>query len=217
VALGLPETRPILISVGTLSPRKGHHRVLAALPEVLRHCPDLLYVVVGGASSDEDTGPLLRRMIDELGLSAHVRLVGPRASGEIAQWLRASDVFCLATSNEGRPNVVIEALACGVPAVTTRVGGNAELIEDGSNGLLVPLDDARALGEALVCALGKDWDHEAIAAPWKARSWERTAADVLQELAALVPGVDGPGMAVARVKRSHERRLPGDPATGDGR
>lgn len=185
--LALPAARRVLISVGTLTPRKGHQRVLAALPEVLRHCPDLLYVVVGGSSSEGDTGPLLRRTIDDLGLSEHVRLVGPQPPEEVARWLAASDVFCLATSNEGRPNAVIEALACGVPVVTTRVGGNAELIEEGRNGHLVPLHDTTALGRALVSAFRTDWDHVAIAAPWKVRSWDRTAAAVLDEFASVRP------------------------------
>lgn len=198
-ALGLPPARPVLISVGTLTLRKGQQRVLAVLPEVLRHCPDLLYVVVGGASSEGDTGPLLRRTIDDLGLADHVRLAGPQPPEEVARWLAASDVFCLATSNEGRPNAVIEALACGVPVVTTRVGGNAELIEEGRNGFLVPLEDAAALSGALVRAFRAGWDHTAIAAPWKARSWDRTAAAVLHEFASVgAEIVDGSGAAVPR-------------------
>jgi len=204
-ALGLPAARPILISVGILSPRKGHQRVLAALPEVLRHYPDLLYVVVGGPSGEGDTGPLLRRTIEELRLADHVRLVGSRPPGEIARWLAAGDVFCLATSNEGRPNAVMEALACGVPVVTTRVGGNAEIIEEGRNGLLVPLDDSAALSRALVTALKTDWNHAAIAAPWQARSWDRTATEVLREFASLV-GPQAPDTAEAALPGQTPRR-----------
>ncbi|MGH7396396.1 MAG: glycosyltransferase [Candidatus Rokuibacteriota bacterium] len=185
-ALDLPPTRPVLLSVGILSVRKGHQRVLAALPEVLRHCPDLLYVVVGGPSTEGDTGPLLRRTVEELGLADHVRLVGARPPQEVARWLAASDVFCLATSNEGRPNAVMEALACGVPVVTTRVGGNAEIIDEGRNGLLVPLDEPAALTRALITAFQTDWNREAIAGPWQARSWDRTAAEVLREFASLL-------------------------------
>lgn len=185
-ALGLPAQRPVLLSVGILSPRKGHQRVLAALPEVLRHYPDLLYVVVGGPSTEGDTGPLLRRTVEELGLADHVRLVGARPAEEVARWLAASDVFCLATSNEGRPNAVMEALACGVPVVTTRVGGNAEIIDEGRNGLLVPLHDPAALTRALITAFQTDWDHGAIASPWQARSWERTGGEVLHEFASLL-------------------------------
>jgi teichuronic acid biosynthesis glycosyltransferase TuaC len=185
--LRLPLERPLLVSVGALSSRKGHQRVLAALPEVLRHQPDLLYVVVGGRTSEGDTGPLLRQRIEDLGLSASVRLVGTRPHEEIPLWLAASDVFCLATSNEGRPNALMEALACGIPVVTTRVGGNAEIIESGRNGFLVPLDDPRALARALVRAFEADWDHAAIAAPWQARGWDCTAEAVLSEFRALTP------------------------------
>ena len=185
--LALPPKRPLLVSVGALSPRKGHQRVLAALPEVLRHQPDLLYVVVGGRTSEGDTGPLLLRRVEDLGLTQSVRLVGTRPHEEIPLWLAASDVFCLATSNEGRPNALMEALACGVPVVTTRVGGNAELIEDGRNGFLVPLDDAAALARALARAFEADWDHAAIAAPWRARGWDCAAEEVLGEFRTLTP------------------------------
>jgi glycosyltransferase involved in cell wall biosynthesis len=158
------------------------------LPEVLRHQPDLLYVVVGGRTSEGDTGPLLRRTIEELGLSGHVRLVGARPHEEIPLWLAASDVFCLATSNEGRANALIEALACGIPVVTTQVGGNAEIIENGRNGFLVPLGDASALGSALVAAFETKWNRAEIAAPWQARSWADTAEEVLREFEALRSG-----------------------------
>ncbi len=186
-ALGLPAERPLLLSVGILTPRKGHQRVLEALPGVVHRHPDLLYVVVGGPSAEGDTGPLLARMTQALHLGDHVRLVGARPHEEIPRWLAAADLFCLATSNEGRANVLMEALACGVPVVTTRVGGNAEIVQDGRNGLLVPLGDAVALSRALVAGLGMDWDREGIAGPWRGQSWDRTAAAVLAEFGALIP------------------------------
>ena len=204
VALGLPPDRPLVVSVGILSQRKGHQRVLEALPAVLRRYPDLLYVIIGGPTSEGDTGPLLARLTQELGLDDHVRLVGPQPHDAIPRWLAAADLFCLATSNEGRANVVMEALACGVPVVTTRVGGNAEIVHHGENGLLVPLGDTAALRTALLTGLDRSWDRQAIAAPWQAQSWDRTSTEVLRELEAVIrPG--GSSMTHS-VRRAEGRR-----------
>ncbi len=195
-ALGLSPDRVIVLSVGSCSMRKGHQRVLAALPAVVARCPHLLYVVVGGPSMEGDTEPLLRRSIHELGLDEHVRLVGTRPHAEIPQWLRAADLFCLATSNEGRANVLLEALASGLPVVTTRVGGSAEVVREGQNGLLVAPGDIDGLSRALLRALDTPWDRDRIAREWQAQTWERAASEIVEEFRELVRGADS-GQAVA--------------------
>jgi teichuronic acid biosynthesis glycosyltransferase TuaC len=184
-ALGLAPDRRILLSVGTLSPRKGHQRVLEVLPRILAAHPDLLYVVLGGPGVEGDTGPLLERLIAQHGLREHVRLLGAQPHEEVPRWLAAADLFCLATSNEGRANVILEALACGVPVVTTDVGGSREVIADGMDGLLVPAGDPDALTGALLRALSMDWDREAIVRRSAGRTWEQTVDDLSEELGAL--------------------------------
>jgi glycosyltransferase involved in cell wall biosynthesis len=74
-----------------------------------------------------------------------------------------------------------EALACGLPVVTTRVGGNPEVVRHGVDGLLVPFWDARAFGDAVLQALETEWDRTAIAARAAERRWERTAEAVVDE------------------------------------
>lgn len=184
-ALGLPADRRILLSVGTLSPRKGHQRVLEVLPRLLATHPDLLYVVLGGPGVEGDTGPLLEQLIARHGLRDHVRLLGALPHEEVPRWLAAADLFCLATSNEGRANVILEALACGVPVVTTDVGGSHEVIVDGRDGLLVAPGDPAALTAALLRALATAWDHEAIARHAAGRTWEQTVDELSEELGAL--------------------------------
>ena len=184
--LGLPLDRSVLLSVGALCERKGHHRILQILPRLLAADPRLFYVIVGGPGAEGDTGPLMRRLSVELGVEHHVRIVGARPHEEVADWLAAADVFCLATSNEGMANVLVEALACGVPVVTTHVGGNAELIEHGQNGLLVPLGDAEVLRDAMLKAVQKKWDRVGIARTMVGRSWEASAAQIVQEWRAAI-------------------------------
>jgi glycosyltransferase involved in cell wall biosynthesis len=197
--LGLPADGPILLSVGALSPRKGHQRVIEVLPKLLAMYPRLLYVVVGTAGVEGNTGPLLERLIDKLGLRDHVRLAGGRPHEEIARWLAAADAFCLATSNEGRANVILEALACGVPVVTTDVGGNREVINDGTDGFLVPIGDSDALAGALLRALGTLWDHDSISRRGAARTWDRTVEDLVAEFRALLP--DEPSTSIGLGER----------------
>lgn len=207
-ALGLPADRTIVVSVGSLSPRKGHQRVIEALPDVSAKHPDVLYVVVGGPGVEGDTGPLLTRMIREQGLAEHVRLAGARPHSEIPDWLSAADVFCLASSNEGRANVLLEALACGVPVVATRVGGHAEVVRDAHNGFLVEVGDRDGLARALVAAMETDWDRASIAEEWREQTWARTAADVLDEFRTVL-GKDAEGKAGASDDRRprEDRRI----------
>jgi teichuronic acid biosynthesis glycosyltransferase TuaC len=179
--LGLPLERCILLSVGGLCERKGHHRIIEVLPELLMRHPDLLLIVVGGPGPEGDMGPELMRLIKKLEMEPHVYLAGARPHDEIASWLAASDLFCLATRNEGMANVVVEALSCGVPVVTTRVGGNAEVVQDGVNGYLVDFGDSRGLQEAILNALGKDWKREDVLKSMSGRTWSAVAEQIFEE------------------------------------
>ncbi len=190
--LGLPADRPLIVSVGGLTERKGHHRVIAALPRLLLRHPGALFAAVGGPSVEGNVEPLLRRLAAELDLEGHVLLPGATPHEEIATWLQAADLFCLATANEGRPNAVMEALACGVPVVTTDVGGNREIVEPGRDGLLVPFGDGPALERALESALDRRWDHEAISARARSRTWDQTGAQVVATFEEILRTSRGP-------------------------
>jgi glycosyltransferase involved in cell wall biosynthesis len=112
-----------------------------------------------------------------------VRFLGPLPQPQIAQWLSASDLLCLPSRNEGMPNVIVEALACGVPVVATAVGGIPDLITPTLNGLLVPADDASRLTDALTEALSQKWDAAQIAATVSGYTWAALATKNLQVLA----------------------------------
>jgi glycosyltransferase involved in cell wall biosynthesis len=78
-----------------------------------------------------------------------VRFAGRQSSEEVPWWLNAADMVVLPSRSEGRPNAVLEAQACGLPVVATRVGGTPELIEDGRTGLLVEPENVEALARAI--------------------------------------------------------------------
>jgi len=102
--------------------------------------------------------------------------------------LSASDIFVLATRNEGWANVFLEAMACGLPVVTTDVGGNAEVVCREELGSIVPFGDAAALQQALSDALSKDWDRTAILDYARDNQWDRRVAQLCHVLGSLIDG-----------------------------
>jgi glycosyltransferase involved in cell wall biosynthesis len=93
----------------------------------------------------------MQAMIRSLALEKNVKLLG--FVGNPAPLLRMSSAFCLLSRSEGFSNALLEAMACGVPSVVTRVGGNPEAITDGENGFLVPVEDDAAAAEKLLALL----------------------------------------------------------------
>lgn len=168
----------VIISVGGLVERKGVHRVIECLPELLGKFPELVYIVVGGSSREGDWSWRLRLLVEEKGLHDHVRFLGQLPQEQLKEPLSASDVFVLSTRNEGWANVFLEAMACGLPVVTTDVGGNAEVVCNDSLGMIVPFGDQQALTDALRSALVKEWDRDKIIDHAKRNSWD-TRVDVL--------------------------------------
>ena len=170
--LALLDAAPVLISVGALVERKGFHRVIECLPELLQRWPTLQYLIVGGGGPEGDMRRVLERQVMDLGLEQTVRFLGPVAPSELRWPLSAADVFVLATRNEGWANVFLEAMGCGLPVVTTNVGGNAEVVCRPELGEVIAFGDQGALTEALARALTRPWDREAIVVHARANSWD---------------------------------------------
>jgi len=184
--LGLPDGAPVLVSVGALVERKGFHRVMECLPALRQRFPDLRYLVVGGASPEGDWSAVLHARAAELGLQDCVMFLGPVAPDELKGVLSAADVFVLATRNEGWANVFLEAMACGLPVVTTDVGGNAEVVADPRLGLLVPFDERDKLAGAISEALRRNWDRNFIVSHAEANSWDQRVKVLTAEFANIV-------------------------------
>ncbi len=127
---GNPPRAIHLITVGSLIPRKGVDQILRALARL------------GGAQSTLNvvgTGPeeqSLREMATSLGLAGRVTFTGRVEPGEVPALLAEADVFVLASHSEGRPNVVLEAMAAGLPVIASDIPGVSEIVEHGHTGLL---------------------------------------------------------------------------------
>ena len=209
--LGLPPEASVLISVGGLVERKGIHRVLDCLPELLETEPRLHYIVVGGGGAEGDMRAMLDRQVASLGISGHVHFLGALAPDEIKLPLSAADVFVLATRNEGWANVFLEAMACGLPVVTTDVGGNREVVCRSDLGTIVPFGDHAALVAALSAALRTRWDRAAIIAYASDNQWDHRVRELLAAFAALTARAAGGEPRSPAPERGSDRNAPKRP------
>ena len=171
--LGLPQDASVLITVGTLNERKGFHRVIEQIPGLLEAHPNLHYLCVGGGSPDGNDLERLQQQARDLGVADRVHFTGAVPPEALRTYYSAADVFVLATRFEGWANVFLEAAACGLPSVTTRVGGNAEVITSEELGLLVPFGDPDALRVAIDDALKREWNVDRIREHATSQSWEQ--------------------------------------------
>lgn len=186
--LGIAPTAPVLVSVGALTERKGFHRVIELLPALRERWPGLVYLIVGGAGPEGDWRARLESEVRSRGLDDAVRFLGAVAPERLSVPLSAADVFVLATRNEGWANVFLEAMACGLPVVTTDVGGNREVVAHDGLGLVVPFGDAAALAEAIGRALASDWDRAAIRDHAEQNDWARRVELLCREFERVAAG-----------------------------
>lgn len=135
----------VLISVGRLVPWKGFGELIGVMPEIVCKFPDATLLIAGDGPERER----LEKEIIRLSLQSRVKLLGRLPQRELFEYLSASDVFVLYTGYEGFSHQLLEVLSLGVPIVTTKVGGNPELIENEKEGRLVPYGDKRGFGEAI--------------------------------------------------------------------
>jgi glycosyltransferase involved in cell wall biosynthesis len=130
-SLGLEPHHRVVTCVARLVKQKNQQLVLRSAPELLQAEPNVRFLFVG-AGPDEH---MLRGLADDLNITERVFFLGRR--DDVAQILGASDVAVLPSLKEGFSNAILEAMACGVPMVASQVGGNAEVIDHGTNGFLV--------------------------------------------------------------------------------
>jgi len=170
-ALGVAADAELVLYVGRLVAEKGLRELVEALRTLRRARPRAVCVLVG-------EGPLQAELAAAAADPANgLRLAGAQPAPQVAEWMAAADLVTLPSYSEGHPNVLVEALACGRPVVSTPVGGVPEVV-DASCALLVPPRDAQALAEALAAVLVRDWDEAALSRRFS-RSWAEVATDTL--------------------------------------
>lgn len=178
--LGLRAGAKVLVSVGTLVERKGFHRVIECMPALLERFHELHFLIVGGAGPEGDCSERLRAQVVSLGLGERVHFLGAYEPERLKVPLSAADVFVLATSYEGWANVFLEAMACGLPVVSTKVGGNPQVVSRDELGTLVELGNRKELTNAISEALERSWDRCAILEYARASAWDRRIPQLVE-------------------------------------
>jgi glycosyltransferase involved in cell wall biosynthesis len=183
--LDQPRTRPPvarLITVGRQEKYKGTHTLLESMPQIIEALPRATLDVVG----DGGALPELKALAHTLGIADRVTFHGAVSHATVLQLLREADVFCFPTASEGFPKVVLEALACGLPVVTTRVSVLPHLIGD-TCGFLLDRATPDALCDAVRTCLADPVRYQTMSAKARARArelslerWRDTIGDLLR-------------------------------------
>lgn len=162
-AFGL--TGHVILSVGRLVPGKGNSLIIDALARM----PDSRLLIAGDGPDRE----LLKRQASVKGVTDRVRFLGSVPPAQLRRYYRAADVLVLASANEGMPNVVLEAMACGTPVIATNVGGIPEVV-DASVGRLIEQRTSGEIERAILALRSAQIDRAAVRA-WAERfDWRET-------------------------------------------
>jgi glycosyltransferase involved in cell wall biosynthesis len=178
--LGCDAAGKLILFVGSLLESKGLGELLDAFAALASSRSDTRLVLIG----EGGYRPILEQKAKACGAMDRVSVLGRQSSATVADWMRAADLFCLPSYSEGCPNVIVEALASGLPIVATDVGGIPELVAP-QCGILVEPRQAGTLRAALDAALARDWDTQLIGRTFR-RGWQEVAEETLELCTAVV-------------------------------
>jgi teichuronic acid biosynthesis glycosyltransferase TuaC len=182
IRAALGATRPLLISVGLLIERKGHHRTIEAMTRL----PEFELIIVGeGPERDRLNG-----LIARLGLGDRVRLLGARPHAELPSLYGAADASVLASSREGWANVLLESMACGTPVVASPIWGNPEVVRAAAAGVIMRENTADGIVEGVRRLFAAMPAREATSAYAEPFSWDDTTAGQLAVFRRVIGAAD---------------------------
>ncbi len=138
-----------ILFVGRLQPVKGVQYLLQAMKLIHNEIPDAMLILIG----DGDERNYLEDLTDRLGVRECVDFVGIVPHERIPEYMYQSDIFILSSLSEGFPVTVLEAMACSLPIVATKVNGLSDIIEDGVNGYLVEAKDIGEMADKIIILL----------------------------------------------------------------
>lgn len=141
----LGHTGQVITSIGRLVPWKGFLGLIEAFAMIKDDLPKTTLRIIG----DGPQGKELQEKVEELGISNRVTLVGKLDKSMLGKEIKASDLFVLNTEYEGLSHQLLEVMDLAIPIITTRVGGNPELITDSISGILVEVGDTNELSKAM--------------------------------------------------------------------
>jgi len=174
--LRLPEKKRIILTIGSLVKVKGHIDLIHAISELEGRSKDILCIILGEGNLRNE----LQKEIKKCGLEEVIKLVGRKPREELPLWINACDIFVLPSLNEGNPTVMFEALACGIPFVSTDVGGVSEIITSKEYGLICESNDCMDLCNKMLDALNIKWNRDAIQSHALQYEWDSQRQNLLE-------------------------------------
>jgi len=181
--LGVPATAPLVFGLGRMATKKGFHVLFDALPRLLAEAPEVHWLLAGAGDRWEE----FRRRAARMEGGERVHLPGIMLRDRLPDLFRAADLFVLPAVHDGKgnvdglPNVILEAMASGLPVVASAISGIPLAVRDGETGRLVPEGEAEPLAAALLELLRQPERRRAMAAAGRARAvaeltWDAVAA-----------------------------------------
>lgn len=183
---GMPRPNPVILSIGVIAPRKGHHLTLEAFARVHTQSPQSR-LIIAGSISDTDYYRQLQEQIRRLRLSESVKLLTNIPRAEILRLFADAQIFALHSQEESQGIALCEALAAGLPVVATGIGGIPFVITHGKDGLLVDYGDVAGFASAVLSLLENPALYEQMATIAKISArrfdWKNIAEEVMNTYA----------------------------------
>lgn len=173
-----PRNRLLITTTGNIRHVKGHDVFIKAAASIVPQFPNVRFSIAGGVLEPAYFSEL-QSLIQNLKLGDHFHFAG--GVTDLYEHLSAADIFVLPSRSEGFSNAIVEAMAASLPVVATNVGGNAEAVENGVSGFVVPSDDPQALAEAIMKLLADPERAVAMGAAGKQRVAEKFTIEAMMK------------------------------------
>lgn len=176
--LGLRKNERIILTIGSLIYRKGFDSIIKIFPEIIKRYPDTSLYIIGSEGPEGDYKKELNEIIIQNNLQKNVHFAGQVANSDLVEWYNSADIFCLASRGEGSPNVLLEALACGCPTVSTDIGSTPEILTEEFMGIITKNSSSHLL-QGLKQILSRVYEREKSSNYMRQYDWDWCAKQVV--------------------------------------